>query len=133
LASADGFDLGPQHLLCSSGSCGANPYPQGERVCPAGAYLPGPWAGTNYSQNTAGGKPGTLDLLGGPTNTTSDVPGRTMWGGWVVIPPTCTANLTLTYYVPNVVAPKGVAATPAATQSAALALPRARREEPAAA
>ncbi|HEV8194712.1 MAG TPA: DUF4012 domain-containing protein, partial [Ktedonobacterales bacterium] len=135
LQSAGGFDLGPNNLLCAGSSCGANPYPQGERVCPAAAYLPGQWAGTNYSQNTAGSKPGTLDRVGGPTNTKSDVPGRTMWGGWVVIPPTCTANLTVTYYVPNVVVTPGSAASATATAStsAAQTMPIARREETAAA
>ncbi len=136
LQSADGFDLGPSNLMCAGSSCGANPFPNGERVCPSGAYLPGQWAGNNYSQNTAGSKPGTLDRVGGPTNTKSDVSGRTMWGGWVVIPPTCTANLTFTYYVPNVVLTPGsaaaAAATATATKSAALDLPIARREETAA-
>ena len=135
LQTADGFDLGPNNLMCAGSACGANPFPQGERVCPSGAYLPGQWAGTNYSQNTAGSKPGTLDRVGGPTNTKSDVPGRAMWGGWVVIPPSCTANLTFTYYVPNVVLTPGSAASATATasKSAAVTMPIARREDTAAA
>ena len=55
---------------------------------------------------------------------------------WIVIPPTCTANLTFTYYVPNVVLTPGSAAaasaTAAATKSASVDMPIARREETAA-
>jgi hypothetical protein len=50
-----------------------------------------------------GDEAGMLDKVGGPTQTTSDVPGMALWGGFVVIPPFCTANLTLTWYVPGVV------------------------------
>jgi hypothetical protein len=129
LHSADGFDTG--RLMCSGGSCGANPYPQGERICPAGAYLPGQWAPSNYTKAPAGSKPGQLNYAGSPTNTRSDVSGRAMWGGWVVIPPHCTANLTLSYYVPHVVNAQGTtAATPTATKSASLpSMPIARLRE----
>ena len=48
-----------------------------------------------------------------PTETTSDVPGRTMWGGNVVVPMGCTATITLSWYVPNIAAPSS--AVPAAS------------------
>jgi hypothetical protein len=56
-----------------------------------------------------------LDRVGAPTASASDVPGRAMWGGYVVVPRYCTATVTLDYYVPNVVAPSASvpgAATP---------------------
>ncbi len=85
-------------------TCGSNPYPGGERVCPASQYLPLHDSESGYLKNAQpGNKPGTLNKVGGPTATTSDVPNLTMWGGYVVIPQYCTANLTLNYYVPNVV------------------------------
>lgn len=100
--------------------CGTNPYPSGERVCPAGQYLP-----TNDKQGyylpgvQPGNPPGTLNETSGPTATKSDVPTLTMWGGYVVIPQYCTANLSLTYYVPNVVNKSAVTAAAAqATQTA---------------
>jgi hypothetical protein len=46
-----------------------------------------------------------LDRVGGPTATVTDVQGRAMWGGYVVVPRYCRATVTLDYYVPNVVAP----------------------------
>jgi hypothetical protein len=95
-------------------TCGSNPYPGGERVCPASQYLPLHDSQSNYLKNAQpGNKPGTLNKVGGPTATTSDVPNLTMWGGYVVIPQYCTANLTLNYYVPNVVNKSaGAVATP---------------------
>lgn len=140
LIYADGFDSGK--IMCkgptgSSGSgsgngnsnsssssstssapaCGADPYPGGERVCPAGGYIP-----TNQGPYIVqpGSAPGTLNNVGGPKATKSDVPNLTMWGGYVVIPQYCTANLTLTYYVPNVVNKAAVAAAahPAPTPTA---------------
>jgi hypothetical protein len=42
------------------------------------------------------------DVLGPPPQTASDLPGRTMWGGYVVVPQSCTAKLTLLWYVPHV-------------------------------
>jgi hypothetical protein len=94
-------------------TCGSNPYPGGERVCPATQYLPLKDSQSNYLKNAQpGNKPGTLNKVGGPTATTSDVPNLTMWGGYVVIPQYCTANLTLNYYVPNVVNKNAGAATP---------------------
>jgi len=73
--------------------CTSKPYPDGELSCPAGAYGPGRIAGMNdYWAN---------DTLGPPTSTTSDLPGRGMWGGYVIVPPGCTATLKLSYNVPH--------------------------------
>ena len=135
LKYADGFDSGtvmctgpadstkpgdhhnPPPPPSTTPTCGANPYPGGERVCPAGGYLP---TSQGYYIVQPGSAPGTLNEVGGPTATTSDVSGLTMWGGYVVIPQYCTANLTLTYYVPNVVnkaALSGGQATPTSSAS----------------
>jgi hypothetical protein len=98
LQSADGFD---QNQPMCPANCSADPYPGGELVCPPGGYNPGPYMSSIIGPN--GDAAGVLDKLGGPTQTTSDVPGMTLWGGFVVIPPDCTANLTLAWYVPGVV------------------------------
>jgi len=77
--------------------CTSNPYPDGELSCPAGGYGPGPIAavGDGYTNWAS-------DVLGPPPQTATDLPGRTMWGGFVVIPPSCTAKLTLRWNVPHV-------------------------------
>ena len=41
-----------------------------------------------------------LDKLGGPTNMSSDTPGRAMFAGYAIIPKNCTLTLTLSWYVP---------------------------------
>lgn len=107
----------PTPPTTSAPTCGSNPYPNGERVCPAGQYLPPKDSQGGYIVQP-GNKPGTLNEVGAPTATKSDVPGLTMWGGYVVIPQFCTATLSLNYYVPNVVnlqAITGAQATPTAT------------------
>jgi hypothetical protein len=97
LQSADGFD--ENQPMCAA-NCSPNPYPAGEMVCQPGGYSPGVHTNNILPM---GAEAGVLDKLGGPTETTSDVPGRAMWGGFVVIPPFCTANLTLSWYVPGIV------------------------------
>jgi hypothetical protein len=57
---------------------------------------------------TTGGVPWVLDSLGPPTNTTSDLPNRAMYGGYVIIPQFCTATISLRYYVPNIVHPEAL-------------------------
>lgn len=99
LLSADGFDTNVP--LCAVSSCSANPYPGGELVCPAGGYVPGSRTWTLNGNDSA--RP--LDVLGAPTQTKSDVAGRVMWGGNMVVPMNCTATLTLSWYVSNVAAP----------------------------
>jgi hypothetical protein len=44
-----------------------------------------------------------LDTLGPPPNKASDLPGRAMWGGYVIIPTACAATIHLRWYVPGVV------------------------------
>jgi hypothetical protein len=84
------------------GGCSANPYPKGELVCPAGRYQPGPQAPNQFGSD--GYTPWANDKLGGPTNTTSDLPNRAMYAGYVVVPDYCTAKVTLSWYTPNVAA-----------------------------
>jgi len=82
--------------------CSAAPYASGERACPAQAYSsPNGAAFTvlGYGTTTVP----VLDTLGPPPNKTSDVPGRAMWGGYVIIPASCTATIQLRWYVPGVV------------------------------
>ncbi len=93
LISGDGFDSGAPLT-----SAGGNPYPGGELSCPAGGYNP-----QDIKSLAFDGASGHLDAIGGPTETTSDVPGRAMAGGWVTIPQWCTARVTLSWYVPSVV------------------------------
>ncbi len=80
--------------------------PSDARYCPSG----------NYSMGQRGWVPGkgwsnwSVDALGGPTELTSDLPGRAMWGGLTVTPKNCYSYITLSWYVPNVV--KHVAGQP---------------------
>ena len=121
---------GPPPPTPPAPTCTSYPYPGGERVCPAGQYMPLKDQQSGYIVQP-GGKPLTLNEVGWPTATKSDVAHLTMWGGYVVIPQYCSANLTLTYYVPNVVNKDAVAAAahpaPTATPaSGALLDPRRR-------
>jgi hypothetical protein len=90
-------------IFGSVGTCPANPYPHGELVCPAGHYQPGPQAPNQFGSD--GYLPWANDKLGAPPNTTSDMAGRAMFAGYVVVPDGCTATVTLSWYTPNV-APK---------------------------
>lgn len=95
----DGFDTGEP--LCGGPlpACSANGiYPQQQLVCPAGQYDAGyaaPMLDDPYS-----GQAHPLDKVGPPTNKKSDVVGRAMFGGYVVIPKNCTMMVTLSWYVP---------------------------------
>jgi hypothetical protein len=82
--------------------CPAFPYASGERACPAEAYSPPDGAAFTV---LAGGNATVplLDTLGAPPNRTSDLPGRAMWGGYVIIPTACAATIHLSWYVPEVV------------------------------
>ena len=121
LLSADGFDSGtplcwtppPNHPDATKPDqfktvpdCGPDPYPGGELSCPPGYYGPGNKA-PSLTTGSDGSTPWVLDTVAGPTSTTSDIPGQTMWGGYVFIPSFCTATLTLSWHVPNVAAPSG--------------------------
>jgi hypothetical protein len=83
--------------------CPAVPYTSRALVCPAGQYGPGTMASSVFGSD--GKTSWVLDRVGAPTATTTDVQGRAMWGGYVVVPRSCKATVTLDYYVPNVVAP----------------------------
>lgn len=84
-------------------ACSASPYSDGSMVCPAGGYGPGPRAYDNFGGDGRTNMP--LDVLGAPPNTTSDVRGRAMYGGYIVLPNYCRTTLTLSWYVPNVALP----------------------------
>lgn len=84
--------------------CTANPYPNGELSCPPGFYGPGNKA-PSLTTGSDGNTPWALDGVGEPTATTSDMPGQSMWGGWVFIPQYCTATLFISWHVSNVAAP----------------------------
>jgi hypothetical protein len=123
LRSANGFDSGVP--LCWAPGPGAQPNPDGTYtvptrfagvpycpavpytahalVCPPGQYAPGTMASSVFGSD--GKTSWALDRVGAPTASASDVSGRAMWGGYVVVPRYCTATVTLDYYVPNVVAP----------------------------
>lgn len=70
-----------------------NSFPSNARYCPDG----------NYSLGQSGYSFGNwpIDSLGGPTELTSDLPGRAMWGGLTLTPKNCTSTITLQWYVPN--------------------------------
>ena len=82
--------------------CSATPYASGDRACPAQAYSPPTGAAFTVLASGNATVP-MLDALGSPPNRASDLPGRAMWGGYVIIPTACTATIHLRWYVPNVV------------------------------
>ncbi len=108
LQSGDGFDTG--HPLCTPlpppvpnkhgkrpptpvSSCNSMA-PSDTLYCPSG----------NYSLGTRGGNlPKVADAIGKPTATTSDLPGRGMWGGMTVTPKNCTTTIMLSWYVPDAI------------------------------
>ncbi len=99
--SGDGFDTGTP--LCGGPltACGQNGiYPHDEMVCSAGLYDAGASAPMLNDPYTGQWHP--LDTIGGPTNRVSDEAGRTMFGGYVVIPKNCTMTITLSWYVPPI-------------------------------
>ncbi len=52
--------------------------------------------------NTEGSNSTFIDDIGEPTNFVSDMPGRNMYGGLVVIPAFCVATVELRWYVPSI-------------------------------
>ncbi len=119
LLYGDGFDTG--HALCTpkgtsnvppgtpsppGGNPPANNCSQYNTMFPSTArYCPN----NNYSLGERGyiaGKGYTLwpyDALGGPTELTSDLPGRAMWGGLTETPKNCISYISLSWYVPHAV------------------------------
>ncbi len=88
--------------------CGANAgfapcptydaYGNGNLMCPVGQNEPmveTPLLNDPYAQHNH-----PLNMEGPPTNMVSDEQGRTMYGGWVVVPKNCTMTVTLSWYVP---------------------------------
>ena len=72
----------------------ASSFPSDSRYCPGG----------NYSLGLSGrGGDWPVDSLGGPTELTTDLPGRAMWGGLTLTPKNCISTITLQWYVPNAV------------------------------
>ncbi len=73
-------------------------FPSNARYCPNG----------NYSLGQSGFSNGKgfywpVDSLGPPTESTTDMPGRAMWGGLTLTPKNCVSTITLQWYVPNAV------------------------------
>ncbi len=107
--SGDGFDTG--HPLCTAAppsnkkgtttgtpasSCGLPP--SETLYCPSGNYSLG---------QRASNMPQTADVMGAPTATRSDLPGRGMFGGMTVTPSDCISTIMLSWYVPNAVRHNG--------------------------
>lgn len=73
-------------------------FPTNARYCSNGNY--------SLGQGFVYGKGYTnlpVDALGAPTETSSDLPGYSMWGGMTETPKNCTSYITLSWYVPHVV------------------------------
>ena len=101
-SSGGGNPVTPPPPQSGSSHCGqaAASLPSNERYCPDGNYnLSGP----NSFVPGKGFMPWPVDSLGPPTEMTSDLPGRAMWGGLTVTPMNCISTITLSWYVPNVV------------------------------
>ncbi|HVB23482.1 MAG TPA: DUF4012 domain-containing protein [Ktedonobacteraceae bacterium] len=99
LLYSDGFDTGVP--LCGGAYVACpqyNVYPKDELLCPAGQFQPGAAAPSITDPN--GGNWHPLDTVGPATNTSSDMPGRAMFAGLVVVPKNCTMTVTLSWYVP---------------------------------
>src|SRR6266536_3491378 len=95
----NGFDTGIP--LCGGRYQQCQPdgvYPQGELLCPTGEYQPG--AAAPSVTDPDGGHWHPLDTIGPPPNLVSDEPGRSMFGGWVIVPKNCTMTVTVSWYVP---------------------------------
>lgn len=69
-------------------------FPDSARYCPNGDYRLG-----DRFTNLAW----PIDSLGAPTQMTSDLPGRSMWGGLTETPKNCITTITVSYYVPHAV------------------------------
>ncbi|HEX6777333.1 MAG TPA: DUF4012 domain-containing protein, partial [Ktedonobacterales bacterium] len=82
-----------------------DPYPGGGLACPAGGWATGMPYSFSYVDKTDGVTPWPIDYLGGSRNSSSDIAGLSMWGGWVTVPPNCTAVITLSWYTPKEAAP----------------------------
>ncbi len=74
--------------------------PQQSALCQSGQFAP---AQAPYGlPNTEGSDNAHIDQIAGPTNMASDIPGRAMFGGLVIVPANCEGAIVLQWYVPNV-------------------------------
>jgi hypothetical protein len=95
----DGFDTGtplcggPYQRCPQTGV-----YPHDELLCPTGLFQPG--AAAPSIADPDGGHWHPLDTVGPPTSLKSDEPGRSMFGGWVIVPKNCSMTVTVSWYVP---------------------------------
>jgi hypothetical protein len=72
----------------------ASSFPSSSRYCPNG----------NYSLGASGnGGNWPVDSLSGPTELSTDLSGRAMWGGLTLTPKNCISTISLQWYVPNAV------------------------------
>jgi len=100
-ATGNGSPNGSGSTCCTSSTCSIynESFPSDARYCPDG----------NYSLGERGYLAGIgltswpIDSLGPPTALTSDLPGRSMWGGLTETPKNCTSYITLSWYVPHAV------------------------------
>ena len=111
----DGFDTGKP--ICKPNTANSPPGGQGDtgptkdcsqnnkslpgsaRYCPSGNYSLG---ARGYTLNNSKGL-WVIDGLGAPTALTSDLPGRTMFGGLTETPKNCISTITVSWYVPQAV------------------------------
>lgn len=84
-----GFCQPPNHPICQVTA--KNPY---------GFFIPDPIY-VNFPR-VMGSVPGYFDAIGGPTNFTSDISNRAMFGGLVELPPFCSTTVTLQWVVPHI-------------------------------
>lgn len=113
LIGGDGFDTG--QALCRPGSGKGTPgtgtpvvtgcgqynsyFPSNARYCPNGNYSLG-LSGNDHGRFNV---PWSVDSLGAPTALTSDLPGRSMWGGLTLTPKNCISYISVSWYVPHAV------------------------------
>jgi len=106
----DGFDTGKPLCTPSTGKHGGHKsvngcsnystsFPSSARYCPNGNYSLG---SRGYTLNNTKGV-WVIDSLGAPTALTSDLPGRTMFGGLTETPKDCISTITVSWYVPHAV------------------------------
>jgi hypothetical protein len=83
----------PPRTSCAQYNAG---FPDNSRYCPSGNYS----LGLGYVPGK-GVMNWPVDSVGGPTQLSSDLPGRAMWGGLTVTPKNCISTITLQWYVPH--------------------------------
>ncbi len=95
----NGFDNGTAFCGGPLAACPTyDPYSDGSLLCPAN--MAGPGATTSQLNDPYAGRFHPLDRIGPPTNRQSDMSGRAMFGGWVIVPKNCTMTVSLSWYVP---------------------------------